>query len=69
MQEIIELLENGMTEEESKLVGADKYSELQKMKGMMGAVIAGAKQMTVWDGQNGTWDVPRPMQMYESMVY
>mgnify|MGYP006186664837 CR=1 FL=1 len=44
-------------------------SELQKMKGMMGAVIAGAKQMNVWEGQNGAWDVPRAMQLYESMVH
>ena len=44
-------------------------SELQKLKGMMGAVIARAKQMTVWDGQNGAWDVPRVMQLYESMVH
>ena len=39
------------------------------MKGMMGTVIAGAKQMNVWEGQNGAWDVPRAMQMYESVVH
>jgi hypothetical protein len=39
----------------------------QKMKVLMGAVIAGAKQLGLWDGQNGTWDIPRAIQLYESM--
>jgi hypothetical protein len=35
--------------------------EHQKMKVLMvmGAVIAGSKQLGLWDGQNGTWDIPR----------
>jgi hypothetical protein len=39
-------------------------SEHQKMKILMGAVITGAQQIGVWDGQNGTWDVPWAMQLY-----
>ncbi len=42
-------------------------SEHWKMKILMGAVITGAQQMGVWDGQNGTWDVPQAMQLYNSV--
>jgi hypothetical protein len=42
-------------------------SEHQKMKILMGAVITGAQQMGVWDGQNGSWDVPQAMQLYNSV--
>jgi hypothetical protein len=41
--------------------------EHQKMKVLMGAVIAGAKQLGLWDGQNGAWDVPRAIRLYESV--
>ncbi len=41
--------------------------EHQKMKVLMGAVIAGAKQLQLWDGQNGAWDIPRAIQLYESV--
>ena len=34
-------------------------NEHQKMKGLIDAVISGAKEIGVWDGQNGAWDVPR----------
>ena len=37
------------------------------MKVMMGAVIAGAKQLRLWDGKNGAWDIPRAIQLYESV--
>ncbi len=33
----------------------------------MGAVISGAKQMGVGDRQNGSWGVPRAIQLYESV--
>ncbi len=39
-------------------------SEHWKMKILMAAVITGAQQMGVWDGGNGTWDVPWAMQLY-----
>jgi hypothetical protein len=42
-------------------------NEHWKMKVLMGVVITGAQQMGVWDGQNGTWDVPRAMQLYNSV--
>jgi hypothetical protein len=43
-------------------------NEYQKMKVLMGSVITGAQQiMGVWDGQNGTWYVPRAMQLYDSV--
>ncbi len=42
-------------------------SEHRKMKILMGAVITGAQQMGVWNGQNGTWDVPWAMQLYNSV--
>jgi hypothetical protein len=46
------------------LVQADLKSHLMKnehwkMKVLVCAVITGAQQMGVWDGQNGAWDVPR----------
>ncbi len=41
--------------------------EHQKMKVLMGAVIAGAKQVGLWDGRNGAWDIPRAIQLYESV--
>ncbi len=40
-------------------------SEHRKMKILMGTVITGAQHMEVWDGgQNGAWDVPWAMQLY-----
>ncbi len=39
-------------------------SEHWKMKILMGAVITGAQQMGVWDGQNNAWNIPRAMQLY-----
>jgi hypothetical protein len=41
--------------------------EHQKIKVLMGAVIAGAKQLRLWDGKNGAWDIPRAIQLYESV--
>jgi hypothetical protein len=39
--------------------------EYRKMKVMMGAVIAGAQELGVWDaGYRGAWDVPRAMRLY-----
>jgi hypothetical protein len=43
--------------------------EHQKMKVLMGAVIAGAKQLGVWDGQHGAWDIPRAIRLYESVEH
>jgi hypothetical protein len=42
-------------------------NEHQNMKVLMGTVITGAQQMGVWDGQNGAWDVPQAMQLYNSV--
>ena len=42
-------------------------NEHQKMKGLIDAVISGAKEIGVWDGQNGAWDVPRAIWLYESV--
>jgi hypothetical protein len=42
-------------------------SEHRKMKILMGAVITGAQQMGVWDGQNSAWDVPQAMQLCNSV--
>jgi hypothetical protein len=42
-------------------------SEHRKMKILMGAVITGAQQMGVWDGQNGAWDVPWAIKLYNCM--
>ncbi len=43
--------------------------EYRKMKGMIGAVIAGAKELGVWDGRNGAWDVSRAMRLFESVQH
>ena len=41
-----------------------------KMKEMMGAVIAGEKQMNLWDGQSGAWDVAMVIQfMWVCNIY
>jgi hypothetical protein len=37
------------------------------MKVLMGAVIAGAKRLGFWDGQNDAWDIPGAIQLYESV--
>jgi hypothetical protein len=37
------------------------------MKVLMGAVIAGAKQLGLWNGQNSAWDILRAIQLYASV--
>jgi hypothetical protein len=45
------------------LKGRKMKCEHRKMKVMMGAVIAGAQELGVWDeGYRGAWDVPRAMR-------
>ncbi len=34
----------------------------------MDAVIAGAKQVDVWNEEHGTWEVQMALQFYESVV-
>ena len=47
------------------LKGRGMKCEYRKMKVMMGAVIAGAQELGVWDaGYCGAWDVPRAMRLY-----
>ncbi len=53
----------------SDLKGRGMKCEYQKMKVMMGAVIAGAKELGVRDGQHGARDVPRAMRLYESVQH
>jgi hypothetical protein len=53
----------------SDLKGRGMKCEYRKLKVMMGAVIAGAKELGVWDGQHGAWDVPRAMRLYESVQH
>ena len=50
------------------LKGRKMKCEYRKMKVMMGAVIAGAKELGVWDeGYHGAWDVPRAMRLYNEV--
>ncbi len=35
----------------------------------MGIVIAGAKQLGLWDGWNGAWDIPQAIQLYENVQH
>jgi hypothetical protein len=40
----------------------------EKMRAMMDAVIKGAKQVDAWNVQHGTWEVPKALQLYESVI-
>jgi hypothetical protein len=51
----------------SDLKSHSMKSEYWKMKILVGAVIARAQELGVWDGRNGAWDVPRAVQLYDSM--
>ncbi len=41
--------------------------EHRKMRVLMGAVIARAQEIGLWDGQNGAWDVPRAVRLYDGV--
>jgi hypothetical protein len=42
-------------------------NEFRKMKILLGAVIARARELGVWDGQNGSWDVARAVSLHDSV--
>jgi hypothetical protein len=37
------------------------------MKALIGAVIARAQEMGLWDEHNGSWDIPKAMRLYDSV--
>ena len=51
------------------LKGHGMKCEFWKMKVLMAVVIAGVKELGVWDGQHGAWDVPRVMRLYKSVQH
>ena len=51
----------------SDLKNRSMKSEYRKMKILVGAVIARAQELGVWDGRNGAWDVPRAVRLYDSV--
>ena len=41
-------------------------NEYRKMKVLLGAGIARARELGVWDGRNGSWDVARAVSLHDS---
>ncbi len=44
-------------------------SKHRKTKVLIGAVIARAQEMGLWDEHNGSWDIPKAMRLYDSVCH